>query len=138
MDCGKREFRLLDSSLIQKKRKILQSRRQNFGHILALKNRLREFPNIKYISIVVFPAKAKIKVITCTEVTNSYNILNVIKRHSDVTLTNNEKEKIFQKINSTNSRSTYQKDQHIKSIKQKIQRREDAILEKNVLNVAKT
>lgn len=116
--------------LFKHKEKFYNPIRQNFGHIQALKNCLYEFPNIKYISIIVFSSKAEIKVNTSTDITYPYRLLKVIKKHSEVNLHENEKEKIFQKINSINLRDRYEKSQHIKSIKQRIQERENLISEK--------
>lgn len=116
--------------LYKRKEKFYNPIRQNFGHILALKNRLGEFPDTKYIPIIVFLPKAKIKVSTSTEVTYTYKLLNVIRKHSTVvSLTENEKEKIFQKINSINARATYKRSQHVRSINQRIQKRENSIKE---------
>lgn len=116
--------------LFKRKEKFYNPIRQNFGHITALKNCLHEFPHIKYISIIVFSAKAEIKVNTTTELVNSYRLLSVIKKYSDAILKGNEKERIFQQIKSLNLSGTYKKREHIKSIKQRIQTREDSIRER--------
>jgi len=113
--------------LFKRKERFYNPVRQNYGHILALKNNLREFPNIKYISIIVFSSKATIKVNTSTDVVYTYNLLATIKKYSSLNLSKDGKEKIFYKINSINSSKTYEKAEHIKTIKTKVQNREASI-----------
>ncbi len=113
--------------LFKRKEKFYNPIRQNYGHILALKNNLQEFPNIKYISIIVFSSKASMKVNTSTEVVYTYNLLATIKKYSILNLSETDKEKILYKINSTNSSKTYEKTEHIKAIKTRVRNREALI-----------
>ncbi len=113
--------------LFKRKEKFYNPIRQNYGHILALKNNLREFPNIKYISIIVFSSKATIKVNTSAEVVYTYNLLATIKKYSRLNLSKDDKEKILYKINSINSSKTYERAEHIKAIKNRVQNREASI-----------
>lgn len=115
--------------IYKRKEKLYNPIRQNLGHIRALKNCLNEYPNIEYKSIIVFSSKAEIKVNTKTDVVNTYQLIRTIKKHTGLNLTETEKENIFQKINALNSIDTYDKLQHIKSIKQRIQKRESSIRE---------
>jgi predicted RNA-binding Zn-ribbon protein involved in translation (DUF1610 family) len=101
--------------------------RQNLGHIWALKSCLREYPNVEYKSIIVFPRTAEIKVNTSTEVIYSNQLLKTIKNYKDIKLTETEKEDIYQKIIASNLIETYNRRQHIKSIKQRVNKRESAI-----------
>lgn len=103
--------------------------KQNLGHIKALKNCLVDYPNLKYVSIVVFLSKATLKVHTTTPVVYSHQLRKTIKRYSDRNLTATEKEAIFKKITSNNLIDTYDKRKHVQSIKQRIKKREQSIRE---------
>lgn len=100
---------------------------QNSGHIKALKECLIDYPHIKYYSIIVFSKNADIKVNTSQDVINSSQLLRTIKKYSDINLTETEKEKITKKIKSSNLIDSYDKRQHIKSIKKRINHREKSI-----------
>lgn len=115
--------------LFKRKEKFYNPIRQNYSHILALKTCLSEFGNAKYISIIVFSSKASIKVNTSTEVTYPYRLLGFIKHHSEISYSRIEKEKIYEKIKLLNFSGIYDKGQHIKSIKQRIRKREESINE---------
>jgi hypothetical protein len=101
--------------------------RQNRGHIVALKNCLRRFPNINYIPVVVFSNSATIKVETDLLVIYSSELTKVIKEYSEAKLTTEDKEAIFERINSLNVSRTYKRSAHIKSINQRIDERDKSI-----------
>ncbi|MFZ4105455.1 nuclease-related domain-containing protein [Flavobacterium sp.] len=109
--------------LFKRKEKFYNPIRQNSSHIRALKTYLSGYPNLEYISIIVFSSRAEIKVNTITDVVYSYKIIPTIKKYSKINLTKNEKEGIFQKINEHNLIKTYDKKEHVKSIKEKINNR---------------
>ncbi|MGG7036622.1 MAG: NERD domain-containing protein [Flavobacterium sp.] len=113
--------------IFKRKERLYNPIRQNLGHIKALKNCLREYPNIEYKSIIVFPSKTEIKVNTITDVIYSHQLLETIRKHSAVNLTETDKENILQKINASNLAKVYDRRQHIKSIKQSIRKREHSI-----------
>jgi len=113
--------------LYKRKEKLYNPIRQNLGHIRALKNSLSEFAHVKYISIIVFSSQAELKVNTTTEVTDTFKLLEVIRKHTEINLSENQKQKIIEKINSINSKDKYDKSQHINSIKQRVQNREESI-----------
>ena len=113
--------------IYKRKEKLYNPIRQNLSHIKALKDCLYEFPDIDYKSIIVFSTKAEIKVNTTTDVVNSYQLIGTIKKYKSLNLTEYEKESVFKKINTLNLVKTYDKKQHVKSIKQKVQKREDSI-----------
>lgn len=115
--------------IYKRREKLYNPIRQNLGHIRTLKNCLSEYPNIEYKSIIVFSSRAEIKVNTRTDVINSSRLLKTIKRNTCNNLTETEKEKIFKKIKALNLIDTYDRQQHIKSIKQRIQKRKNLILE---------
>lgn len=111
------------------KNKFYNPIRQNIGHISALKHHLSEFPNLRYVSIVVFSSKAEIKVHTSKEVIHPYELLGVIAKYSEAILPEGEKEGIIQKITISNSKDSYNKSEHIRSIRQRVQKRESSIRE---------
>ena len=108
--------------------------RQNQNHINILKNCLKEYPNLKYKSIIVFSKRASINVDTSTDVIYSHQLLSLIKNYTEKNLSKKDKEIIFQKIKSENLVSNYDKQKHIKSIKNRIQQREKLINENTCPN----
>ncbi|MEK8180764.1 NERD domain-containing protein [Flavobacterium buctense] len=117
--------------IYKRKEKLYNPIRQNLGHIKSLKKCLTEYPNVDYKSIIVFSSRAAIKVNTVTDVVNSYRLVRTIKRYSGINLTETEKENIYRKINALNRIATYDKRQHIKAIKKRIEKRENSIRENN-------
>ncbi|WP_291275219.1 NERD domain-containing protein [Flavobacterium sp.] len=115
--------------IYKRKEKLYNPIRQNLSHIKTLKNCLSEYPNLEYKSIIVFSSSAEIKVNTRTDVVNLSRLLATIKRYTSTNLTEIEKENIFEKINALNLIDTYDKHEHIKSIKQRIQKRKNSIRE---------
>lgn len=113
--------------LFRKKYKLYNPIRQNMSHIQALKHNLPDFPQLKYISVIVFSSKATIKVNTSTDVVYTYKLLNAIGQHSNICVTEAEKHEIFEKINSINSKNIYSKNSHIESIQSGIRKREKSI-----------
>ncbi|MFN3753984.1 NERD domain-containing protein [Flavobacterium sp.] len=115
--------------IYNRKEKLYNPIRQNSGHIKTLKKCLAEYPHVNYKSIIVFSSRATIKVNTITDVVYTSRLVRTIKRYSGTTLSETEKENIFQKINTLNKVATYDKRQHVKSIKQRIAKREHLIRE---------
>ncbi len=113
--------------LYQRKEKLYNPIRQNRGHIHALKHLLKDYPNLKYIPIVVFCSKATLKVNTVSAVTYSYDLLKLIKGYDEIALTQQEKKKIADRINAANVRAKYNRKQHIKMIRQKVTERAESI-----------
>ena len=66
--------------IFKRKEKLRNPIKQNFGHIRALEEHLKEFIGVKSISIVVFTTKADLKVKTQTDVVYTVNLLKTIKR----------------------------------------------------------
>src|SRR5690606_4094104 len=98
-------------------------------HIKALKHYLKDFPYLPYIPIVVFSRKATLKVRTTSDVTYSYKLLRLIKKYKEVVLSEQDKNEIFDRINAVNSKATYNRNQHITSIKQKVREKKASIRE---------
>lgn len=102
---------------------------QNAGHIRVLKNCLKDFPNVDYKSIIVFSTKAEIKIDTTKDVINTHKLLHTIKKHSQVNLTEDDKQKIIRKIDASNFADSYDKKKHIRSINQRMKIRKKSIQE---------
>lgn len=115
--------------IFKRKEKFYNPIKQNLGHINALKNCLNLYPHINYIPIVVFSSKSNIKVNTTSYVINSYQLIPTIKNHSELNLTETDKESIFQKIIQANIIDTFNKNEHINSIKKIKQKRKNNIHE---------
>jgi predicted RNA-binding Zn-ribbon protein involved in translation (DUF1610 family) len=115
--------------IFKRKERLYNPIRQNLGHIRTLKKQLNDYPTIPYHSIIVFSSRARINVNTSTDVVYTSQLLRTIKQYSEFNLTEKEKENIFKKINALNSIATYDKRKHIKSIKHRIKKRENAIRE---------
>lgn len=93
---------------------------QNAGHIRALKNCLKLYSDLEYISIVVFCTNARIKVDSNIEVVNTNHLIKTIKKYSSVNLSQTDKENIFQKINTSNVVKSINQREHINSVKRRI------------------
>jgi hypothetical protein len=115
--------------LFKRKERFYNPIRQNLGHIKALKSCLHEYPNIPYQSVIVFSSKADLKVTTHTDVVYWYELPGTIKKYHGANLTEKDKEDIFRKINASNTIDTYNKRDHIRSIKQNIQKSEASVRE---------
>ena len=104
--------------IFKSKEKLRNPIKQNFGHIKALKEHLKEFPDIKYISIVAFTTKADLKLTTQTDVVYTVELIKTIKAHSTFEIiSDTDKEKIYSKLLSLNVDSKEARKAHIKSIK---------------------
>ncbi len=101
--------------------------KQNLGHISALKKCLLEFPNIEYKSIIVFTVNADIKTTTNTDVIYSNQLISRIKEHSSINLAEIDKKNIMLRIQASNLNRKYDKKQHINSIRQKTEKRQNSI-----------
>lgn len=115
--------------IFQRKEKLYNPIRQNLGHIRTLKKCLSAYPTIPYNSIIAFSSRATIKVTTNTDVVYTSQLLRTIKQYTNCNLTEQEKENIFEAIKAMNSIATYDKKEHVQSIKQRIEKRENAIRE---------
>jgi transposase-like protein len=104
--------------------------RQNAGHVQALRNNLQEFPNLQFISIIIFSNRATIKVRTNTAVIHPRQLLKFIGNYSEGNLSDGIKEGVFEKINSINLKGNYNKSQHIALIQQTVKKREESVQQK--------
>lgn len=104
--------------IYRRKEKLRNPIKQNSGHIRALREHLKEFIGIKYISIIVFTTKADLKVTTQTDVVYTTHLLKIIKNSSTVqTVSDTDKEKIYTKLLALNIDSKDNRKVHIQSIR---------------------
>lgn len=115
--------------LFKRKHRFYNPIKQNMGHINTLKTYLSKYPSINYIPIVVFSSKSDIKVQTTYNIINSRKLIHTIKKFNEISLSEKEKEDIYKIINEANSVDTYNKTEHIKSIKKLIQKSKNDIQE---------
>jgi len=109
--------------LFKRKQRFYNPIKQNLGHINVLKTYLSKYPSINYIPIVVFLSKSDIKVKTTYNIINSRQLIQTIKKYNEINLEQRENEDIYKIINEANLVDTYDKTEHIKSIKKLIQKR---------------
>lgn len=113
--------------LFKRKQRFYNPIKQNLGHINVLKTYLSKYPSINYIPIVVFLSKSDIKVKTTHDIINSRQLIHTIKKYNEINIEKREKEDIYKIINDANLVDTYDKTEHIKSIKKLIQKRKSNI-----------
>lgn len=94
--------------------------KQNYGHIKALKEKLRLHNNIKYISIIAFTNRATLKVNTQTPVIYTRDLLNEIRRYNERTLSIQEVNDIHNALASNNVDSKEMRKEHVNNIKRNI------------------
>ena len=113
--------------LFKRKKRFYNPIKQNLGHTNVLKTYISKYPSINYIPIVVFLSKSDIKVKTTHDIINSRQLIHTIKKYNEINIEKREKEDIYKIINDANLVDTYDKTEHIKSIKKLIQRRKSDI-----------
>lgn len=104
--------------IYKRKEKLYNPIRQNYGHVQALKTILNDFPEVKYIPIVVFSMNADLKVKTTSEVVYSMNLLATIRKYKQANMSNEIKEKIDARIVSLSIDDKKVKKQHVSVIQQ--------------------
>lgn len=94
--------------------------KQNYGHIKALKEKLRLHNNIKYISIIAFTNRATLKINTQTPVIYTRDLLNEIRRYNERTLSIQEVNDIHSALANNNVDSKEMRKEHVNNIKRNI------------------
>jgi hypothetical protein len=102
--------------IYKRKEKFYNPIRQNFGHIQALKHHLSEYPDIKYITIIVFPIKAELKIKTKTDVIYTVKLIKTIRKYKEDNLSGSEKEAIFNKLLELNIKDKETRKKHVADI----------------------
>jgi len=97
---------------------------QNKGHIKAIKNKLPEFKEIPYYSIVVFTDKSTLKKInTKSKVIQMSELLDEIKKHKKKVVKDGDKDIIINTLKSSNINNRKNRKSHVKEIKQMLSKK---------------
>jgi hypothetical protein len=102
--------------IYKRREKLRNPIKQNFGHIQALKEQLSEYPDINYISIVAFTTNCDLKVTSKSEVIYTVRLKRTIEKYINETISDSEKEHIYNKLLSLNIDSKENRKAHIGSI----------------------
>ena len=102
--------------IYQRKEKLYNPVRQNYGHIQALKQILSEYADVNYISIVDFTTKADLKVKANTDVVYTVNLPKTIRRYSSETISDTDKEQIYEKLLALNIDNKEDRKAHVQAI----------------------
>ena len=101
------------------KRKIGNPIIQNNMHVNALKNLFRDYPEISFNPIVVFTKRSIFKIFTKSDVVYIPDLLATIKKHQEEIISNDLKEKIFERLIKLNIRDRKIRKEHIARIKKR-------------------
>jgi hypothetical protein len=102
--------------IYKRKEKLYNPIRQNYGHVQALKNYLSDYPDLKYIPIVVFSVTADLKVKTKSDVVYSLKLLKTIKQYDEENITDPDKEKIQSRLLELNIKQKETRKKHVEDI----------------------
>jgi hypothetical protein len=103
-------------TIYKRKEKLHNPIRQNFGHIQALKEVLSDMTNINYISIVAFTTNADLKVKAKTDVGYTINLPKTIRKYTEKTINDQDKEQIYKKLLSLNIDNKDNRKAHVEAI----------------------
>ncbi|EKQ58031.1 MULTISPECIES: NERD domain-containing protein [unclassified Clostridium] len=106
--------------IYKRKEKLYNPIKQNYGHIMALKEVLNDFHNLNYISIVTFTINADLKVNTKTDVTYTTKLIKTIERYKDNSISDNDKEEVYNKLLSLNVDNKDNRKTHVQAINDNI------------------
>jgi hypothetical protein len=102
--------------IYKRKEKLHNPIKQNYGHIQALKEVCKEFPDLNYISIVAFTTKADLKITAKTEVVYTINLVKTIKKYDVINIEDSIKEQIYSKLLTLNVDSKENRKSHVEGI----------------------
>lgn len=100
---------------------------QNYGHIMAIKNILSEYPGIPYISIIAFSQRARLSISSNTHVIYWNQILPVIHQFENRVMSEQQVELLTALLLASNIDSKENRKEHVKSVKSNIQKRKETI-----------
>lgn len=94
---------------------------QNKGHVKVLQDLLCNYPNIKFIPVVVFTLNSVLKKLDVTShVVYSVRLLNLIKIYNEINLSRVDIENIQQIIQNSNNKDIVARKEHVERIKENI------------------
>jgi hypothetical protein len=100
-----------------------------------LKEILKDFGDINYISIVAFTTRAELKVTSKTDVVYTINLPKTIKKYNYESITDIVKEEMFSKLVSLNIDSKKTRKAHVEAIENTLSERVIKLIMVFVLNV---
>lgn len=100
---------------------------QNYGHIKALKNVLKDYPPLPYVSIVAFSRRARIGVSSNTPVIYWDQILSVISQFGNRILTERQVSDVANSLLRSNKDSRESRKEHVSSVKAQVAKRKEMI-----------
>lgn len=99
------------------KTKMINPVKQNWGHIQTLKGALSSFPNINFISVVVFNEGVKLKVNSKTDVIHIDELLQTVQKYNEDNISNEERETVACQLKKLNMNSFVNRKKHIRNLK---------------------
>lgn len=102
--------------IFKRKERLHNPIKQNYGHIQALKDALSEYASANYISIVAFTTKADLKVKANTDVVYTVNLPKTIHKYRNETISDSDKDKIYEKLLSLNIDNKENRKAHVQAI----------------------
>jgi hypothetical protein len=89
---------------------------QNKGHVKALQELLADYPDVKYIPIVVFTLNANFKKLEVTShVVYSLGLLSIIKMYDIEVISESELSNIYQRIINANNTDRVARQEHVEN-----------------------
>jgi hypothetical protein len=113
--------------IYKRKEKLYNPIKQNYGHVMALKEVLKNFIDLNYISIVTFTTNADLKVTTKTDVIYTTKLLKTIEKYNNHTISDENKEEIHMKLLSLNIDNKDNRKIHVQAIHNDIKEKNNKI-----------
>lgn len=101
--------------------------RQNYGHVQALKELLKDFTRVEYIPIVAFGFDSELKVKTTTPVVYFHRLKGEIGKHTIECISEAEKVQIYSKLQELNTDNPENRKAHVQTIKTDLASKEELI-----------
>lgn len=102
--------------IYKRKEKLYNPIKQNYGHVKALRECLKEYNNVPMHPIVVFTTKADLKIDVTSDVAYTVNLLRTIRKYQSECVSDDLRDKIFNYMTSTNIQSKGTLKKHVESI----------------------
>ncbi|WP_326513700.1 NERD domain-containing protein [Clostridium intestinale] len=113
--------------IYKRKEKLYNPIKQHYGHVMALKEILSTYEDIKYIPIVTFTAEADLKINTKSEVIYTTKLLKAIEKYSDTNISHKDKEDIYNNLLSLNVDSKDNRKTHVQAINNNVKEKNNKI-----------
>ena len=118
--CGSENADQWTKNMYGKKYKFRNPIKQNYGHVITLKELLNAFGEFPIVPIVAFSPECDLKVKTKSDVVYFRGVKKVIARYKNEVLSLENIQKIYDTILSSNINSKENRKEHVKSIRNKV------------------